>query len=192
MKQHNYKKGDKVRIIGNNCLTFTGKLHEFNIGDIVTVENVNGDGSLLCARAADNKTQIVYPEHVELAEATFTRDDIKAGYLLEVKDERDGNTFYMTVIPSIKDPLGCCCPGKHWWPLSCFSEDKLTYRGCVFTATIMRVYGLAYNCDLLDNTPDGRKLLWERPEEPKVVEMTVAEISEKLGYEVKIVKEKIN
>ena len=126
--------------------------------------------------------------------AIFNRDDIEAGYLLEVKRESDGETFYMTVAPAnygAPDELGCCCPKKEWWPLAVFDKDTLIYRA-VNTFTILRVYGPTTNLHLLDNTTDERPLLWERKEEPKVVEMTVAEISEKLGYEVKIVKEKTN
>ena len=195
MKKYNYKAGDKVRIIGNKGLGGARIQHLFADGEIVTVEKVDGT-TLRCTNGVSQWVDVESVEPVEDKEtdkpAIFNRDDIKAGYLLEVKDGRDGSTFYMTVLPSIRDPLGCCCPDAHWWPLSFFSKDKLIYTGCVFTATIMRVYGLTYNGGLLDNTPENRDLLWMRQEEPKVVEMTVAEISEKLGYEVKIVKEKNN
>lgn len=188
MKQHNYKIGDKVRIIGKNNTPF----HQFEVGEVVQVyEIATRTGSLWCRNGS--KGQYVNPADVELvAPDIFNRDDIKAGYLLEVKKENNGEIFYMTVVPSnYNEPysLGCCCPGKEWWPLSCFGKDTLVYKGPLHTDTILRVYGLATNMNLLKNDPESRELLWERQEKPKAVEMTVAEISEKLGYEVKIVKE---
>lgn len=202
MKQHNYKAGDKVRIIGNECRYMSGSFHIFDIGDVVTVEHVCPDGDLFCVRDRDRKRNRVYIEHVEPVKAAeadkpaFTRDDIKAGYLLEVKKQGKKDTFYMTVAPAVypePEDLGCCCPGRHWWPLCLFDRDTLRRTD---GHEILRVYGCASNRLLLDNTPKERELLWERQEEPKeepkAVEMTVAEISEKLGYEVKIVKEKTN
>lgn len=188
MKQHNYKAGDKVRIIGNGDAfkTCEGIHHNFRIGEVVRVLCIDSD-YLVCDN--DGLTQCISPQHAE--PVTFSRDDIKAGYLLEVEDGRDGTTFYMTVVPSarVDAVLGCCCPDKHWWPLSCFDEDTLVYRGPAFTATILRVYGRTNNRLLLANTPANRKLLWEREKKPEAVKMTVAEISEKLGYDVEIVKE---
>lgn len=193
MKQHNYKAGDKVRIIGNKGRYIPGPFHDYDIGDIVTVEHVCADGDLNCKRARDGKISRVYQEHVEIVKAdkpvNFTLDNIKAGYLLEVRSKKEGYNFYMTVVPGkgdAPDGLGCCCPGRHWWPLSLFDKDTLR---CDDGDEILRVYGLTTNKSLLANTPEERELLWERHEEPKAVEMTVAEISEKLGYEVKIVKE---
>lgn len=200
MEKNNIKVGDKVRIIGNKGRYDKGPHHYYAIGDIVEVIGVGNDGDLHCEKTAERPPffglrQIVNPRHVELVEAgkpvLFNLDDIKAGYLLEVKRNKGGETFYMTVVPAKYDEpdrLGCCCPEKEWWGLNYFEETTLATESG--SCTILRVYGPTANMRLLDNTPDGRELLWERQEEPKVVEMTVAEISEKLGYEVKTVKEK--
>lgn len=91
----------------------------------------------------------------------FPLADIKAGYLIKVRYE--GEEFFMTVLPSCYTEggsnLGCCCGAehKHWWPLACFG-DELEYLG----RQIVAVYGLAYNMDLLKNSPEDRKLLWRR------------------------------
>lgn len=205
MKTHNYKAGDKVRIIGNRGIGGKGIRHNYCFGDIVTVAFVDEDGDLHCDGPAYKHAgpigmrQIVSPKHVELVTSVepeapvFTRDDIKAGYLLEVKRDTSAETFYMTVVPSKYDEpeeLGCCCPDRDWCPLHSFDRDTLAFAEVYKALTIVRVYGPSGNRLLLANNPEGRTLLWERKEEPKAVEMTVAEISEKLGYEVKIVKEK--
>ena len=191
MKKHNYKVGDKVRITGNDG---KGIHHFYKDSEICIVEGVIDEARVKVYSLTDDIHQIVSTENVELVEtdmpAIFNRDDIKAGYLLEVKRNKQGVIFYMTVVPTkYGDPdehLGCANPGKDWWPLCRFDKDTLTYRDC----TIMRIYGPTSNRLLLDNTAEDRELLWVRQEGPKVVEMTLAEISEKLGYEVKIVQEK--
>lgn len=185
MKQHNYKAGDKVRIIGND----NRPRHGYSFGDVVDVIKIDGVGVLYCDHKGHK--QYVNPRDVEPSEATFTLDDIKAGYLLEVKNERGGHTFYLTVIPSTYrgGTLGCCCPGEHWMPLEEFDKETLV-NTINASLAILRVYGPTTNKHLLDNTTEDRGLLWERQEKPKAVKMTVAEISEKLGYDVEIVKEK--
>lgn len=108
--------------------------------------------------------------------------DIKSGYLLKV--ETDGEIHYMTVVNARtddQDEIWCCTPGKHWWPLSEFNAGTLTYRN----STILAVYGPAYAAYILDNSPKGRRKIWERKSPKK---MTVAEIIEVLGFDVEIVK----
>ena len=119
----------------------------------------------------------------------FDLSQIKAGYLMEVEDIKTGETFNMTVVPSIHDNgngLGCCCPGERYEPLKYFLDGTLDkyYK-------ILRVYGCTSNQRLLDNSTKARDLLWEReePQEKGPKKMTVAEICEALGYDVEIVKE---
>ena len=113
----------------------------------------------------------------------FTRDDIKAGYLLVVKDDGDEAEYNMTVIPNNFEEL-CCCSLEpaHWWPLYQFDMHNLVYEDC----QIIKVYGCTNNYCLLANSTVDRDLLWERPKGPK--KMTVAEICAALGYDVEIVK----
>jgi hypothetical protein len=108
---------------------------------------------------------------------------IEAGYLLKIKYVE--STEYMTILPDKEDDLGCCTPKKHWWPLYCFDGNGVYER-----ATVMEIYGRTCNRNLLDNSPEYRKLLWKREEEPQVVDMTLAEIQEKLGHPFRIVPEK--
>lgn len=116
----------------------------------------------------------------------FNRGDIKAGYLLVVKDTGTGEQYNMTVLPSLSNAepgnMGCCCPGINWWPLSEFSEHTLVYG----EHKIIEIYDHTSNMRLLDNSTENRKLLWARPAEVK--KMTVKEICEALGYDVEIVK----
>lgn len=114
----------------------------------------------------------------------FPVKDIKAGYLLKVKN--DGKSIYMTVMHNDFDVLGCCAPEQEaFWPVSRWDDD-LTNKDDRDTK-VLAVYGRVANRFLLDCSPNHRKLLWERKDEPK--KMTVAEVCEKLGYDIEIVKE---
>lgn len=91
----------------------------------------------------------------------FPLEDIKAGYLLVVKNVETRETFNMTVVPG-RIPgggtaLGCCYPRRRYWPLRQFGEN-LDYDG----ASVLAVYGPTSNCDLLANSIQGRELLWKR------------------------------
>lgn len=92
-------------------------------------------------------------------EKLFPLEEIKAGYLLKVRDD-DGSEYFMTVAPGEfmgASELACCCPGKNWWPVDCFGS-ALCYEG----STVLAVYGPTCNSQLLANTPQDRKLLWSR------------------------------
>lgn len=90
-------------------------------------------------------------------EKLFPLEDIKAGYLLKVRDD-DGSEYFMTVIPNRDDVLGCCNPTKPaYWRLEKFGSE-LRYADSMVTA----VYGRAYNDDLLKNNPVYREMLWSR------------------------------
>ena len=110
--------------------------------------------------------------------------EIKDGYLLVVKIR--GEIYNMTVAHNDDDELGCFTPygnlvGGHYWPVSCFSKN-----GKYADGELIAIYDRTTNRLLLDNSTEGRKLLWERKEPKK---MTVDEICKALGYEVEIVKE---
>ena len=111
----------------------------------------------------------------------FNLDDIKAGYLLVVKNTVTGEQYNMTVLPSTTG-LGCCCPGTLWFQLSDFSQHSLACE----VVKIIEIYDRTSNMRLLDNSSENRKLLWARPAEVK--KMTVEEICDALGYDVEIVK----
>ena len=149
--------------------------------------------------------------------ATFKHSDIKAGYLLRVKDDVTNTEFYMTVIPSAgytpgilasllfdafpieAGSLACCSgsrDGDNWWPLAHINDD-LECKG--YNARVTAVYGYATPRELLDNSPENRELLWER-EEPAAeptegeknvapVKMTMEQIQKALGFEVELAEE---
>lgn len=148
--------------------------------------------------------------------ANFKLSDIKAGYLLRVKDTDENREFNMTVIPckaadpdvafiakllgdnSVSDKdgdLACNNPGKDWWPIKHFENNMETPSGMY---RVMAVYGYAPPRTLMDNSTEDRELLWEREEaaEPTEgeknvapVKMTMAQIQKALGYEVELAEE---
>lgn len=90
----------------------------------------------------------------------FPLEDIKAGYLLVVKNGKTGEVFNVTVVTSrfdCKEQLGCVCPGKYWSPLDSFGESLVDGD-----YSVQAVYGLTTNMHLLSNTTDSRELLWKR------------------------------
>lgn len=103
--------------------------------------------------------------------------EIKDGYLLVVKTGDE--THNMTVVRYYDDDLGCVTPHKHWWPADCFDE-----HGVYVDSEVIAIYGRAAIRCSLDNSTEDRKLLWKHKEPKK---MTIAEISEALGYDVEIV-----
>lgn len=86
----------------------------------------------------------------------YPLEDIKAGYLLKVRDD-DGAEYFMTVVPGSGGELACCCPGKHWWPLHHFGSELRYGDSCV-----LAVYSYTCNSAILANSTEGRKLLWSR------------------------------
>lgn len=110
----------------------------------------------------------------------FTKADLKVGYVVETAT---GEMFM--VMPNSSCDLGlvdktgsCIYIGGYTNslvdPTPDFGSDQ----------TIVAVYGYSrYHMHSLEISTRGRELLWKRPEPKK---MTVAEISEALGYPVEI------
>lgn len=146
---------------------------------------------------------------------TFKLSDIKAGYLLHVKNNKTNREFNMTVIPCKKaddgviffamlvgergvpeedGALACINPGEDWWPIRNFNDSLATDNG----DEIVAVYGYTEPSHLMDNSTEDRELLWKKEEaaEPAKVEknaapvkMTMAQIRAALGYEVELTEE---
>lgn len=139
----------------------------------------------------------------------FKLEDIKAGYLLRVRNLDEDKTIHMTVLP-IKGMNGAacllfeilgetiaedgelaCCGDGRYWPLYGWDDDlEMVGDPYKFNYRVEAVYGYATPKCLLDNSPEGRELLWEREgvDQPaEVKKMTRAEIIEALGYDVEIV-----
>jgi hypothetical protein len=196
MENHNFKIGDKVRIIGNGDGTSTDVVHHhFAIGDVGTIKRASAFSDLYVR--VGSLYQYVSPCHVELIEDdnptpeiknndpmpeiknNNSMPEIKDGYLLVV--ETHGEKHNMTVVHNDNDELGCVTPDKHFWNVRNFDVD-----GDYWGSKIVAIYGRTYNKYLLENSIARRELLWERKEPKK---MTVAEICEALGYEIEIVTE---
>lgn len=126
----------------------------------------------------------------------FKKADIKAGYLLRVKN--GDKEFNMTVAPTkaytapfiahlilgeVDTAAGdlACCGADHWWPVKYFNDDLETRTG----DQVVAVYGYTTVGSVLDNSTRNRELLWER-DAPK--RMTLEEIEKALGYQVKVVE----
>lgn len=67
MEKHEFKIGDKVRIVGNGDKVHTTR-HHFDNGEVVEIESITTDGSLFLRRWSDGLLQIVDQEHVEAIE----------------------------------------------------------------------------------------------------------------------------
>lgn len=119
----------------------------------------------------------------------YPLNEIKAGYLLVVENERTGKSWNMTVLPGnrgyFEEELACTDrEGGDYWPIEYFNNKTLTTPTGI---RIKAIYGVTSNRFLLDCSTDERDLLWTREEAKK---MTVKEICDALGYDVEIVKEK--
>ena len=86
----------------------------------------------------------------------YPLEEIKAGYLLKVRDD-DGAEYFMTVVPGSGGELACCSPGKHWWPLHRFGSEL-----CYGDSCVLAVYGYTCNSAILANSTEDRELLWSR------------------------------
>lgn len=120
----------------------------------------------------------------------YPLNEIKAGYLLVVENERTGKSCNMTVLPGnrgyFEGELACTDrEGGDYWPIECFNNKTLTTSTGI---RIKAIYGVTCNSFLLACSTDERDLLWTREEEAQ--KMTVKEICDALGYDVEIVKEK--
>lgn len=114
-------------------------------------------------------------------EKNFTRDDIKAGMLVFVK-QYDSDEVYMSQIYDTKCGL-CVSTKRHWFPLSALSVKDLKddYREIVEVWDICSSTAFAYDISVRD-----RKILWKRKEPKK---LTIRQIENILGYEIEVVAE---
>lgn len=132
----------------------------------------------------------------------FTLEDLKSGMVVKLKNDKR-----FLVIRAGRFTKILTDGFDTWYYLSEWDNENLKCkslivdqkRGGFFHHTqrqeshdIMEVYGLINDSkhyqDALCTSIEHRELLWSRKKPP--VKMTVAEICEKLGYDVEIVKEK--
>lgn len=177
--QHNFKIGDKVRVIGKD------PLHQFKAGEIVEIKKLTGwiEGRrdrCLCANNSGDVQSVGFDD-LEPMPSTIQNIEIKDGYLLVCKQEE--KTFNMTVLSNKEDDLCCVSPKVHWFPVNHFNSQGVNTHS--EDIQVQAIYGRTRSMHLLDNSTEYRELLWERKEPKK---MTVKEISDALGYDVEIIK----
>lgn len=110
----------------------------------------------------------------------FSKHDIKSGYVVELRD--GSHLMAMRCDQEMFNKILINEEGK-WASFDFFNSDLTRKNGC--EGDIMKVYGLnRYPHQALDISFKARPLLWERIE---TVEMTMDEVCEALGKQVKIV-----
>lgn len=117
----------------------------------------------------------------------FTKDDIKAGYIVKM---RDGSLNMVTVDGD--DDLITVDENRDWMRIRDYDNDlRDTGKGSIFKTgpnpkyDIVEVYGGCYSRgESLKISTEDRDLLWKREEAKK---MTVEEIEKELGYKIEIV-----
>ena len=138
-----------------------------------------------------------------MANKIFKKEDILAGYLLRCVDLKTKELFNMSIVPikvealgaaaasmlyncpyETGNTLGCIAPGGHYFPLSRFDGNLVHIKGLY---QVQEVYGLTFANFAMDNSTEGRDLLWKREEPKPAKKMTLEEIAKALGYEVEII-----
>lgn len=177
-----YKVGDKVRIVKEKKgdeWNSKGLMDEW-LGKIMTIESVN-----LCHYRMKEDTGIwVWFEEMIEGEATeMKKSDLIAGkHVVEI---RNGDKYLIFDSKEGKFMYGI---HHRLMDLEGYDED-LTRNSADKKYDITKVYELkcpASQYSIKERCEEYLTLVWERTE-PK--EMTMAELEEKLGYKVKIVKE---
>lgn len=103
----------------------------------------------------------------------FPLEDIKAGYLLRVRNDAENGIFNMLVLPGnynsvigVSGELACIsATSSKYWPLKLFDENLTVEWDNKYT--VIGVYGYTYNSMLIAFSEKCRELLWERKEPPK-------------------------
>lgn len=179
--------GDKVKIvrcIGNGGLSLEDRL--LAVGEEYVIESVNPNCLNPCR---DNyglvgRSFVVYDVELELVEPKqFTKSDLKDGMVVE---HRDGDR-YMVFGNCFISPDGN-------WDATKYNDDLTSNTDSMWRHDydICRVYKVSSGIymdfkDIFNDEKNYVKLIWERKEEPKHKEMTVAEIEKELGYKIKVV-----
>lgn len=120
----------------------------------------------------------------------FPLDQIKAGYLLVIRDCVTDKLHRVIVNYNIHDALGYSGDGI-WDSINSFNANLEIKTGDCKKVLycIESVYGRAYNCRLLSDKTTNRSLLWKR--EPDAKKMTIDEIEKILGYPIEVISKEI-
>ena len=178
-----YKVGDKVRIVKEKKGPDWNRegLMDKWLGEIMTIESVKDFNYY---KMKEDKGEWYWFERMIEGKVTeMTKSDLIAGK--HVVETRDGDKYLIFDSEEGKFMYGIY---DGFMDLERYHED-LTRMSGDKSFDIMKVYELKYRTSqnsIKAYSEQRLTLVWER-EEPK--EMTMAELEEKLGYKVKIVKE---
>ncbi|MCI8396180.1 MAG: nitrogen fixation protein NifZ [Clostridia bacterium] len=182
-----FKVGDRVRIRkdldadGDYEVGFVSDMAVYK-GKLAKIMSLTCDG--LCRLDIDKKYW-TWSEDM-LVKADFTKEDLKAGYVVKCRD----NSLRL-IMPNTKRGLILLKLDYkkdliNWTDLERYSSDLLHIDANNWD--IIEVYGFSeFASDALEYELDSRERLWKREENKK--DMTIAEIEKELGYSVKIVNE---
>ena len=183
LKPFTKKEGQKYKVIGND-------FNDFEIGEIVTLSIVGKVYGVSYYKKDDAVVTLYDIDHpgceVEFyADAEehkenemFTKDDLQVGYVVKTKSGKFAQVVFLK-------GYGLCIlyENRDGLSLGEYSDD-LSYNGKVHD--IEEVYGHAVSwVDLGRFGAGNRELLWKRNE---IKEMTLAELQEHFGYEIKVVE----
>lgn len=171
MENKNFKVGDKVKVKNNlvvneryDGLLFSRDMTQYK-GGIYEISKVDTDNSYHLKGCAD-----WWFSNSMLLAFKFTKDDLKEGDIVTL---RNGDRL----IYANGEFTDCSDDNDNYLEYLSELEKNLTYEGNHRDNDIVKV-----------ERPTGYNTLFERQEE-EVKEMTLKEVCEKLGYEIKIVKE---
>ena len=163
-----FKVGDKVKVFRN---VTTVKEKDEYIGKEFTIKNIYENHSKYGQAYSIGQCYVAYEQELELV--SFTKADLKDGMVVE---HRDGKRYVV---------LGDKLIGMHFWrQMKCVNDDLNDTSERLAIDKVYKTTGYT-----LQNLLDDKYLylIWERPKEEPIKEMTVEEIEKELGYKVKII-----
>lgn len=193
-----FKIGDRVKVTRKTCFArdvFIGDEGKIVIGSEMDLYGVKFDKKRelyhdLNGEVPDGHVYFCWGHQLELVEEksdVFKKDDIKPGYLVQL---RNGEISIVTVVQGDETPeLVLVSYIDKWLYLNDFNND-LTIDDKP-DLDVVKIYGYSkYAYNSLKFITDYRPLLWERKakeSEPK--RLTASEIEKELGYKIEIVSE---
>lgn len=112
----------------------------------------------------------------------FKVEDFKTDYLVEIKDNRDGDVVIAKVCTN-RDNALCISSEKLWFDVASLDSKLISSK-----RQIIKVFGRTYNNTAYDLNTDDRELLWEYRE---VKKYTLHDLEGIVGHEFEIVKEEL-
>lgn len=114
-----------------------------------------------------------------MLEEGFTPADLKPCYMVE---QRDG---VLRMVIDTEKGLTIISKDEFHSSLSDYNDDFTYINPNSNVCDIIKVYGLSKYCySSLQFNTEVRDLLWERKEEPKITELTLQDVADKMGIPV--------